>query len=222
MTTVAGSLWQDYRSKGDPMARARLLERHLGLVHHVARQLGERFPSEIETDDLVSAGTLGLVRALESFDPSRGLEFSTYAIPRIRGSILDDLRDRDWVPRSVRAKARQVHGAVSKLESLLGRAPTPQEIAHVLELDMPTYWRWRREIDGTVPVSFDGPIAPDRHDAPSLEETLTDPTAPRASWHRRYWRVSLCFPRTFPWVPKSCVVESFSLTWPSHRSRDSA
>ena len=91
-------------------ARAQLLDRYLGLVHHVAREIGARTPA-VEVDELVSAGTIGLVRALDSFDLSRGLAFSTYAVRRIRGAILDDLRSRDWTPRSVRAKSRKLLAA---------------------------------------------------------------------------------------------------------------
>ena len=90
----------------------------------MAREIGVRTPA-VELDELVSAGTLGLVRALDSFDLSRGLAFSTYAIQRIRGAILDDLRARDWTPRSVRAKARQLSAAVATLEHQLARAPAP-------------------------------------------------------------------------------------------------
>ena len=99
--TMTDALWQRYRSTGDPEARSQLLDRYLGLVHHVARQIAARVADVVEVDDLVSAGTLGLVQALECFDLSRGLAFSTYAMRRIRGSILDELRSRDWVPRQI-------------------------------------------------------------------------------------------------------------------------
>jgi RNA polymerase sigma factor (sigma-70 family) len=141
--SLTDALWQRYRGTGDPAARTQLLDRYLGLVHHVARQVAARVSDVVEVDDLVSAGTLGLVQALESFDLSRGLAFSTFAMRRIRGSILDELRSRDWVPRSVRAKGRQLATAVAQLESKLGRSPEPQEVAGVLSLDLETYWRWR-------------------------------------------------------------------------------
>jgi RNA polymerase sigma factor for flagellar operon FliA len=131
----------------------------------------------VEVDDLVSAGTLGLVQALESFDLSRGLAFSTYAMRRIRGAILDELRSRDWVPRSVRAKGRQMAAVVAQLESRLGRAPEPQEVAGALSLDMETYWRWREEVDGAVLVSLDGSVSLDHAESATLEETLTDISA---------------------------------------------
>jgi RNA polymerase sigma factor FliA len=135
-------LWVRYRSAGDPDARAQLLTRHLGLVHHVAREVSRRIPS-VELGELVSAGALGLMKALDSFDLSRGLAFSTYAVLRIRGAILDDLRSRDSTPRSVRVKRRRIESVASALEAELGRAPTPKELADRLEIDLATYWKWK-------------------------------------------------------------------------------
>jgi RNA polymerase sigma factor for flagellar operon FliA len=170
-------LWIKYRSTGDPEARVQLLERYLGLVHHVAREIGSRTP-QVEVEDLVSAGALGLVAALESFDLSRGLAFSTYAVRRIRGAILDDLRSRDWTPRSVRVKGRRLAATVAELERRLGRAPEPREVAAELEIDLATYWQWRAAVDGGVLISFDNSSVAGRRDAVSLEETLNDPEAP--------------------------------------------
>ncbi|HEX5963244.1 MAG TPA: FliA/WhiG family RNA polymerase sigma factor [Gemmatimonadales bacterium] len=135
-------LWARYRSAGDPEARDQLLARHLGLVHHVAREVSRRIPS-IEIGELVSAGALGLMKALDSFDLTRGLAFSTYAVLRIRGAILDDLRSRDSTPRSVRMKRRKIESVAAALEAELGRAPTPKEIAERLQIDMETFWKWK-------------------------------------------------------------------------------
>lgn len=176
---IADALWQRYRSTGDPEARTQLLDRYLGLVHHVARQVAARVSDVVEVDDLVSAGTLGLVQALESFDLSRGLAFSTYAMRRIRGAILDELRSRDWVPRSVRAKGRQMAAVVASLEGRLGRSPEPTEVASALSLDMETYWRWREEVDGAVLVSLDGSVSSDHAESATLAETLSDAAAER-------------------------------------------
>lgn len=136
------ALWARYRAAGDPEARAQLLVRHLGLVHHVAREVSRRIPS-VELGELVSAGALGLMKALDSFDLSRGLAFSTYAVLRIRGAILDDLRSRDSTPRSVRIKRRRIEAVASALEARLGRAPTPKEVAERLGIEMSTYWKWK-------------------------------------------------------------------------------
>jgi RNA polymerase sigma factor FliA len=138
-------LWVRYRSAGDPDARAQLLTRHLGLVHHVAREVSRRIPS-VELGELVSAGALGLMKALDSFDLSRGLAFSTYAVLRIRGAILDDLRSRDSTPRSVRVKRRRIESVASALEAQLGRAPSAKEVAERLSIDLATYWKWKDAI----------------------------------------------------------------------------
>jgi RNA polymerase sigma factor FliA len=135
-------LWARYRSAGDPEARSQLLTRHLGLVHHVAREVSRRIPS-VELGELVSAGALGLMKALDSFDLSRGLAFSTYAVLRIRGAILDDLRSRDSTPRSVRVKRRKMEAVAAALEAQLGRTPTPKEIADRLAISLATYWKWK-------------------------------------------------------------------------------
>jgi RNA polymerase sigma factor for flagellar operon FliA len=176
--SLTDALWARYRETGDVDARAQLLDRYLGLVHHTAREIGGRTPA-VELDDLVSAGTLGLIRALETFDLSRGLAFSTYAVQRIRGAILDDLLARDWTPRSVRVKGRQIAAAVSTLEKKLARSPEPKEIAEVLNIDVETYWQWRGAVDSGVVLSFEGD-ATYRDDGAlaSLEQTLEDPNAP--------------------------------------------
>jgi len=158
--SLTHSLFERYRASGDAEVRAALLDQHLGLVRTIAREVSARLPREVELDDLVSAGTLGLVRALDGFDPARGLEFSTFATPRIRGAILDELRAQDWVPRSVRRRSRAVGAAVSALEHRLGRAPRPKEIAEHLGIDLDEFWRWRYDIDratiARVPAERDG------------------------------------------------------------------
>jgi len=174
--TVTPDLWARYRLNGDTAARAQLLDRYLGLVHHVAREIGARTPA-VEVDELVSAGTIGLIRALDSFDLSRGLAFSTYAVRRIRGAILDDLRSRDWTPRSVRVKNRKLLAATAQLQGRLGRMPEPREIASTLGIDMETFWKWRGAMEGNIMVSFDGAM-PGNRTAVTLEETIDDPEAP--------------------------------------------
>ena len=167
---MTDALWTRYRATGDADARAQLLDKYLGLVHYAARECAARTPA-IELGELLSAGTLGLMRALDTFDVSRGLAFSTYAMTRIRGSILDDLRARDWTPRSVRLKSRQQAAAVASLEQKLGRAPEPAEVAAALGLDLPTYWSWQSAMQGTSMASIhDSPA--DGDDGATLEETL--------------------------------------------------
>jgi RNA polymerase sigma factor FliA len=173
--SLTDTLWVRYRSTGDSEARAQLLDRYLGLVHHVARDVGGRTPA-VDVRELVSAGTIGLIRALDSFDLARGLAFSTYAVQRIRGTILDDLRSRDWTPRSVRARNRKLLAVTATLQGKLGRAPEPREVAATLEIDLETYWRWQAAAQGGVMVSFDA-TAPCSRNAATLGETIDDPEA---------------------------------------------
>src|SRR5690242_7330186 len=139
----------------DPANREAVLRQHLGLVYHVAQQLARARANDVELDDLVSAGTLGLIDALEHFDESRGLAFSTFAAPRIRGAMLDELRRLDRVPRSVRRKTRQLDGASAALAGALGREPGHAELADGLGIDMETLWRWQAEREATHVVSLD-------------------------------------------------------------------
>jgi RNA polymerase sigma factor for flagellar operon FliA len=162
-------LWRRYRRRGDQAARNELLERYLPLVRLLARKLAARIGGAVEVDDLVSAGTIGLVQALESYDLSRANSFATYASRRIHGSMLDELRRRDWVPRSVRSKARQLQRASAQIEATLGRSPRPTEMAAALKVDLTTYWSWRGVVGGAVQVSLDeGPSGDISELAPSF------------------------------------------------------
>ena len=152
------AIWEAYQVGGDETARQQLLARHLPLVHHVARQVLRTLTVEVELDDLVSAGSMGLINAIDSFDRSRGLAFSTYAAPRIRGAILDDLRRSDTVPRSIRRKQRQIAGAEESLSGSLDRRPADREVAHHLDIDIETLWRWRAHTNEAIQVSLDQPI----------------------------------------------------------------
>lgn len=122
-------LWADYKSDHQRTTRDRLILHYSPLVKFVAGRVLSRLPSTLESADLVSYGILGLIDAIEKFDVDRGLKFETYAVPRIRGAILDELRSIDWVPRSVRSKARAAEQAYAKLEHRLGRSPTDEELA---------------------------------------------------------------------------------------------
>ncbi len=122
-------LWLDYRRTKDQAIRDRLILTYAPLVKYVAGRLGSGLPAHVDEGDLVSYGLLGLIGAIERFDPERDIKFETYAISRIKGAIIDELRALDWVPRSVRARARDIERAIAELESKLGRAPSDEEIA---------------------------------------------------------------------------------------------
>ncbi len=127
-------LWRDFRRSGDAKLRDRLILTYAPLVKFVAGRVGAGLPSHVDDEDLISYGLLGLIRAIERFDPGRDVKFETYAIPRIRGAIIDELRAMDWVPRSVRGRARDIERAIAELEGRLGRGPTDEEIAERLGL----------------------------------------------------------------------------------------
>jgi RNA polymerase sigma factor for flagellar operon FliA len=122
-------IWHEFRATRDPGLRNRLVLQYAPLVKYVAGRLRTRMPDTVEQDDLVSDGVLGLMDAIERFEPARGLSFQTFAVPRIRGAIIDGMRSMDFVPRSVRDKLRLVLRAQKALELRLGRAPEDTEIA---------------------------------------------------------------------------------------------
>lgn len=135
-------IWAHYqvaRNKKDvqrvEFIRNILMERHFPLVKYIAERLLQTLPKSIELDDLVSAGLFGLMDAIRGFDPDRGIKFKTYCTTRIRGSILDQLRSQDWVPRLVRLKASRIDKALQRLTGLFGREPTHSELAKELEMD---------------------------------------------------------------------------------------
>jgi RNA polymerase sigma factor for flagellar operon FliA len=146
--------WANYAA-GDLSARDALLKEHLSLVHHVARQLSKSLVADADFDELVSSGVFGLMSALESFEVSRGLAFSTYAVPRIRGAILDELRRQDHVPRSIRRKTREISHARESLMRLLGRQPSDKELAEEMNIDVQTLWRWESDVESAVQVPLD-------------------------------------------------------------------
>ncbi len=130
-------IWIAY--KQDPTRidlRNRLIEHYLPLVRYNAERIWTRLPQGVDLEDLVSAGTFGLLDAIEAFDLDRGVKFETYCVPRIRGAMLDELRTMDWVPRLVRSKASKLAEATKALESQLGRHPSEQELAEHLGISL--------------------------------------------------------------------------------------
>jgi RNA polymerase sigma factor for flagellar operon FliA len=153
--TSTDALWRRYRADGDLDARRELLGRYLGLVHHAAREVAPRVRDAVSLDELVSAGSVGLLQAMEGFDHDRGLAFSTFAMRRIRGAILDDLRARDPLSRADRAHARRHDAAIQELEQKLKRQPTQSEVAKHLGVDDDTLHRWRERAATAGPVSLE-------------------------------------------------------------------
>lgn len=143
--------------QGATAEREKLLTQHLGLVHHVARQLANRLSTAADLDELVSAGSFGLIQAVDSFDRSRGLSFSTFAVPRIRGAMLDELRKQDHVPRNVRRRTRDMARARETLASALRRAPTESELSSHMQVPTDMLRKWEVDAEGTMVASLDQP-----------------------------------------------------------------
>src|SRR5881396_2764590 len=129
-------LWRRYKASGDIQARERLVVAYSPLVKYVSGRMASGLPAHVEESDLISYGLVGLISAIERFDLDREIKFETYAITRIKGAIIDELRSLDWVPRSVRARAREIERANSKLEHQLQRPPSDEEMAAELELTL--------------------------------------------------------------------------------------
>ena len=147
-------VWEQFFKTHDEKSRNLLMEHYRNLVRYCAERLHSKLPDKVELDDLISAGIFGLMDAIDAFDPGRGVKFETYCSPRIRGSILDELRSMDWVPRLVRARAHQLSRATHSLETHLGRKPTEKEIAEELEMDMDEFNRLQRDANATSLVSL--------------------------------------------------------------------
>ena len=150
------------------------------LVKYVAGRLSSGLPAHVEEADLISYGLIGLISAIQRFEPEREIKFETYAIPRIRGAIIDELRAMDWVPRSVRARAREIERANVKLEHKLQRAPTDEEMAAELGLDIEEFQESLIQISNSTIAALDElwTVSDSSGDQVSLLDTLQDPGAP--------------------------------------------
>ncbi len=148
-------LWRRYKTDGDERARERLVVAYSPLVKYVSGRMASGLPAHVEEADLISYGLVGLISAIERFDLSREIKFETYAITRIKGAIIDELRSIDWVPRSVRAKAREIERANSKLEHRLQRAPTDEEMALELEMTVEEFQSSLLQISNSTIAALD-------------------------------------------------------------------
>jgi RNA polymerase sigma factor FliA len=173
---VVAALWDDYKLHQGSEARERLILHYAPLVKFVAGRLASGLPGNIEQADLVSYGIFGLIDAIEKFDPARGFKFETYAITRIKGAIIDELRSIDWVPRSVRAKARAIERAYSKLENQLRRTPDDTQLAHELGISEPELADWLSQISFVGLVALDEILlAGERAGGSTVGDMVVDP-----------------------------------------------
>ena len=174
------ALWREYRAKRDEGLRDRLILTYAPLVKYVAGRLGSGLPAHVDDEDLVSYGLLGLIGAIERYDPDRDVKFETYAIARIRGAIIDELRALDWVPRSVRSRAREIERAIAELESKLGVAPTDEQIAEKIGITVEELEDSLTDISRSSIAALDELWSVSGEgDQVSLMDTIEDTTGPR-------------------------------------------
>ena len=174
-------LWRRYKDERDEKARERLVLAYAPLVKYVAGRMSSGLPSHVEEADLISYGLLGLISAIERFEPEREIKFETFAITRIKGSIIDELRSLDWVPRSVRTKAREIERANAKLEHELHRAPTDQEMAEQLGVSTSRSSRSRSSASPTRRWSRSTSSGPSRTPPATRSRCSTRSRIPRRS-----------------------------------------
>lgn len=174
-----GSVWAVFKETGDRTARERLILHYAPLVTMVAGRVGAGLPSSVEQADLVSYGMFGLIDAIEKYQTDRAVKFETYASSRIRGAIIDELRAIDWIPRSVRTKARAVDRAFAELEGELRRAPSEREVADRLEIGVGELRAVFTQLSTVNVAALDDLIGTgsERGDSLSLLDTLEDPGA---------------------------------------------
>jgi RNA polymerase sigma factor for flagellar operon FliA len=172
--------WQIFKVGGDRLVRERLILHYAPLVTAVAGRVGMRLPAMVEQADLVSYGMFGLIDAIEKYEPGRSVKFETYASSRIRGAIIDELRAMDWIPRSVRTKARAVDRAYAELESELHRVPTEREVAARLQIDVRELRALFTQLSTVNVAALDELLGAgeDRSDRLSLIDTLGDDRTP--------------------------------------------
>ncbi len=161
--------------------RAESLRRYAPLVKYVVDRIATGLPKSIEKDDLINTAIIGLFDALEKFDPERGTKFETYAIWRIKGAVLDELRSMDWVSRTTRRKARNLEKVSSSLDQKLGRTATEIEIAREMKVSLEDLLRLIEEVRGTALLSLDQAVTVDEdHDLAGLADMIEDEDAPNA------------------------------------------
>lgn len=148
-------LWRRFKDEDDPVARDRLVVTYAPLVKYVAGRMSAALPAHVDESDLISYGLLGLIGAVERFEPTRSVKFETYAVSRIKGAIIDELRSLDWVPRSVRARAREIERKATELEHQLRRAPTDEELASALDIGLDEFHDFLNQMSTSSIVALD-------------------------------------------------------------------
>lgn len=171
--SVIDGLWSSFKADGDTAVRERLILHYSPLVKYVAGRVGAGLPRSVDQNDLASYGLFGLIDAIDKFEPERGFKFETYAINRIKGAILDELRALDWVPRSVRSRSRLIETGVAELEHRLQRAPTEEELADHMDMSVDELQSALAEIGRTGIAALDEMVGSDS--STTVGDMLADP-----------------------------------------------
>ena len=174
-------LRESFKATEDTKSRDGLILHYSALVKFVAGRLRAGLPRNVDQADLISYGTFGLIDAIDKFDLERGYKFETYAVNRIKGAILDELRALDWVPRSVRARAREIQRSLAELEHDLQRSPTDEELAEHMDVAVGTLREHLGEISTLGFVALDELLNPGERDSSSVRDMMADPKAPDPS-----------------------------------------
>ncbi len=178
MSLKTDSLWQQFKTTRDHKIKEKIVLEHVNLVKYVAGRMMFSLPPSVESDDLESAGILGLIDAIDRFDPKYGVKFESYAIPRIKGAMLDELRKLDWIPRSIRSKTRELEKTIRSLENEKGGPATDEEIASRMNISMNDYFNLLREVSSISLLSLDNIIYDEEGGKGELSEVVEDKTEP--------------------------------------------
>lgn len=171
-------LWVEYKKTSNPKIREFFITKYHPLVRYVAGSLAVNMPKNVDYEDLVSYGVFGLMDAIEKYDPEKKIKFKTYALTRIRGSIIDELRSYDHVPRNVRQRAKELSDVVGQLESRFGRKATGKEVAEALNVSLDDYYELVFKISGSTILSLDDMwFAGDENDKVSIVESVESPSS---------------------------------------------
>lgn len=157
MKTQIEPIWQEFYSNRHSDLRDKLMVKYLGLVHYVVNKLFKTMPQSVDREDLVNIGVIGLSEALDRYNPYYGIKFETYAIPRIKGAIIDELRKQDWVPRSLRTKSNKIKRAVEELEQQSPGRVADFQVASHLGISEDEYYNWQTQLNNTSMISLDKP-----------------------------------------------------------------
>jgi len=172
MKAQVDQIWKDFYEEKNLFLRDKLMVKYLGLVHYVVNKLFKSMPTSVDREDLVNIGVIGLSEALDRYDPYFGIKFETYAIPRIKGAIIDELRKQDWIPRSLRSKSNKIKKAVDELEQAHKGDISVPKVASFLGISEEEYYQWQSQLKRTSIVSLDKPNP--NYDDHNLYEAIED------------------------------------------------